>query len=75
MITVKLKINKIFESKILNIFISISFNTCFACFLLSIHNICFGWEIYKKNIFCLCILIYGHQYILCIEDKDFIFQV
>ena len=27
--------------------------------LLSIHNICFGWEIYKKNNFQLCTLIWG----------------
>ena len=44
----------IFERKILNISLPISFNICFGCslrrFLLSTHNIYFGWEI-KKIIF------------------------
>ena len=48
-------INKIFERKIANIFLPISFNICFGCskepshwnrlietVLLSTHNICFG---------------------------------
>ena len=39
------QINKIFERKIVNIFLPISFNICFGC--QSTHNICFGWETRK----------------------------
>ena len=48
-------INKIFERKIVNIFLPLSFNIFLGAqknrlietVLLSTHNICFGWEIRK----------------------------
>ena len=47
---------KLFERKIVNIFLSISFNLCFGCSketaLLSTHNIMF-WMRNKKTIFSL----------------------
>ena len=47
-------INKTIMCKVVNIFLSISFNTCYGCLktrlyetvLLSTHNICFGYEIF-----------------------------
>ena len=36
------KINKIFERKIVNIFLPINFNRCIETVLLSTYNICFG---------------------------------
>ena len=54
----KQTVNKIFERKIVNISLPISFNICFGCpkkrlivtLLLSTHNICFGLEIRKLNL-------------------------
>ena len=52
-------IRKLFEGKILNIFLSINFKMCLGAqkhhligmVLLSTHNICFGSEIKKKDDF------------------------
>ena len=55
-------INKIFERKLVNIFLPISINICFGCLiqtvLLSAHNVCFGWEI-RKLIFWYALLKSG----------------
>ena len=56
----QVKINKMFEGKIVNIFLPISFNIYFGnglveAVLLSAHNICFGREI-RKIFFCYALL-------------------